>query len=71
MSRWPEIKIIFLQENGGPGNARAQGIKNTSGTFLTFVDCGDIILSKYALLEIKNTLENHKIYDIYYWPWIL
>ena len=35
-----------------------------------FVDCGDIILSKYCFLAIKDELDNHRTLDIYEWCWI-
>lgn len=70
LQQFPNVKILYLKDNGGPGKARAEGIKATYNDFITFIDCGDIIISKYALLEIQDTLLNHNIYDIYKWPWI-
>ena len=68
--QFPKVNIIYLKENSGPGAARAVGIKSTKGTFFTFIDCGDIILSKYALLEVKDVLTNKNIYNYYWWPCI-
>lgn len=70
IQQFPNISLIKLNINQGPGNARYVGIKNTHCSYLTFIDCGDIILSKYCLLAIKEELDEHRIYDIYEWSWI-
>ena len=66
----PQIKLIKLKENRGPGNARKIGMLNSNNPYLMFVDCGDIILSKYCLLAIKDKLDNDRTLDIYEWSWI-
>lgn len=35
-----------------------------------FVDCGDIIFSKWSFYEIYETLTSNTMLDIYQWPWI-
>ena len=67
---FPNINLIKLDKNGGPGNARRIGMQNSSNLYIMFIDCGDIILSKYCLLAIKNELDNNRIPDIYEWDWI-
>lgn len=70
LKQFPLMNLIKLEKNGGPGNARRVGMQNTSNPFITFVDCGDIILSKYCFLAIKDELDNHRTLDIYEWCWI-
>ena len=43
---------------------------NTNNNYLLFIDCGDIILSKFCLLAIKDQLDNNRTVDIYEWSWI-
>jgi hypothetical protein len=45
-------------------------MKNSNSPYLMFVDCGDVILSKYCLLAIKDQIDNDKTLDIYEWNWI-
>ena len=68
--QFPQIKIIQVEKNSGPGNARKVGIKNSTGAYITFVDCGDVILSKYCLYAVKDEIEHNRIPDIYEWSWI-
>lgn len=70
LKHFPLIKLIKLQENKGPGNARYTGMQNSDSPYLLFVDCGDIILSKYCLLAIKNEIDTNRTLDIYEWSWI-
>ena len=70
LQKFPNINLIKLEENGGPGNARKIGMKNSFNPYLMFIDCGDIILSKYCLLAIKDQLDNNRIPDVYEWNWI-
>lgn len=67
---FPDINVILSSLNGGPGLARNNGRANTYLPFIMFVDCGDIIPSKYCLYEICNTLKTYTMPDIYQWPWI-
>lgn len=70
LRQFPLINLIKLEKNSGPGNARYVGMKNTNYPYIMFIDCGDIILSKYCLLAIKEQLDNNRIPDIYEWGWI-
>ena len=70
LKQFPKINLIKSPVNGGPGHARQLGMRNTSQPYLMFVDCGDIILSKYCLLAIKDEIDNNRIPDIYEWNWI-
>lgn len=68
--QFPKINLIKQDKNKGPGNARKVGIKNTSNPYIMFVDCGDIILSKYCFNMIHDELDSNRMPDIYEWQWI-
>ena len=70
MSDYPTIHFHLLKENHGPGYARQYGIDHTKEPYIFFVDCGDIVLSKYSLLEIKDAIEAHPDYYLFFWHWI-
>ena len=67
---FPKVKFINLTQNHGPGYAKQYGIEHTGQKYFTFVDCGDIILSKYSLLEIKDNIQNNSIPYFYLYTWI-
>ncbi len=46
-----KIKYIY-QDNGGPACARNNGIKNSSGEFVAFVDCDDIWVSEKLEVQV-------------------
>lgn len=70
MREYPYVNFMFNSENEGPGVARETGIFSTIKPFFMFVDCGDIIVSKYAIYEILDVLKNKNYADLYQWPWI-
>ena len=70
LKEFPRIRLYKLKENGGPGHARKVGIEISKSPYLMFVDCGDIILSKYCLLAIQDTLMTYRMPEIYEWSWI-
>ena len=70
MLDYPDVHFHILKENRGPGHARQYGIDHTKEPYFIFIDCGDILLSKYSLLEIKDELELHPDYYIFFWTWI-
>lgn len=45
-------KLIWLEENHGPGYARQVGIDYTKNDFIMFIDAGDIFISK----EVQNEI---------------
>ena len=67
---FPNIKYYRLNENRGPGFARQFGIEHTHEPYFLFVDCGDIILSKYSFFEIKDTIEKNPDYLLFLFTWI-
>ena len=70
IQQFPKINLIKQDKNKGPGNARKVGIKNTSNPYIMFIDCGDIILSKYCFNMIHDELDSNRMPDIYEWQWI-
>ena len=68
--QFPYVNIIYLNENKGPGNARKVGIQNTHNDYIMFVDCGDVILSKWCFYAIEYELKHNRVPEIYEWPWI-
>lgn len=52
---------IFTQDNKGPSAARNLGIKNVSGTYLTFIDADDEVKTNYLEQLIKPIQENENI----------
>lgn len=67
---FPTIKFHHLPENHGPGYARQYGIDHTSEPYFFFVDCGDIVYSKFSLLIIKDAIEMHPNYYLFQWAWV-
>lgn len=70
MSDYPSVHFYFLKENHGPGSVRQYGIDHTKEPYIFFIDCGDIILSKYSFMEIKDEIEAHPNYYLLFWCWI-
>ena len=68
---YPTITFHHLPENHGPGYARQYGIDHTLEPYFIFVDCGDILYFKFALMAIKEMIESHPNYYLFQWAWIL
>lgn len=68
---YPTITFHHLPENHGPGYARQYGIDHTLEPYFIFVDCGDILYFKFALMAIKDMIESHPNYYLFQWAWIL
>lgn len=50
------IQVLKTPKNGGPGQARQFGIKNTSNDLIVFLDCGDIFYTPLSLCEMYTTI---------------
>ncbi|WP_416327429.1 glycosyltransferase family 2 protein [[Eubacterium] hominis] len=63
-----DIKILKMNQNKGPGNARNIGLKNAKGEWITFIDNDDWIKETF-FEEINNVIctnsVNCIIYDFY------
>lgn len=70
LQEFPNIQWLKTNKNGGPGAARNFARKHTIQPYILFIDCGDIIYSKYCLLEIIDTILNEPNYPIYSWAWV-
>lgn len=68
---YPTVTFHHLPENHGPGYARQYGIDHTLEPYFIFVDCGDILYFKFALMAIKDMIESHPSYYLFQWAWIL
>ena len=68
--QFPSVNFINCETNGGPGKARNIGRKATHQPYIMFVDCGDIIPSKWCLIEIYDQIMHNTMGDLYQWPWI-
>ena len=64
------VHFFRLEKNGGPGVARNFARKHSSEPYILFVDCGDIIFSKWCFYEIYDVITNNPGYYIYQWGWI-
>ena len=67
---YPQIKYYRLNENRGPGFARQFGIEHTHEPYFTFIDCGDVLISKYSLCEIKDAIEENPNYFLFFFTWL-
>lgn len=61
------IKLIKLEKNIGPANARNEGIKQANGKYIAFLDSDDIWLSQklekqISLIEEENLLLSYSSY---------
>ena len=50
---------LFSYENSGPGHARIEGLKHSSGEYVFFLDADDILCPS-AIEELVSSLEAHK-----------
>ena len=67
---YPSIQWLKMEKNSGPGAARNYARRQISEPYILFLDCGDIIYSKYSLLEIIDTIMDNPNYPIYSWTWV-
>lgn len=67
---YPQIQYLEMKHNGGPGAARNFARRHTSKPYIMFLDCGDIIYSKYLFEEIYETLLLNPGLYLYGWSWI-
>ena len=69
-TKYPKVNFIMKSCNEGPGMARQDGINATDGSHILFVDTGDYILSKYAILQVILTILSDTTPYIYLWRWL-
>lgn len=67
---FPCVQFIFQSSNSGPGVARQIGLEYTYNPYILFIDTGDYLLSKYAILQIILTIQSTTIPYIYLWRWL-
>lgn len=67
---FPTVQFYRMASNHGPGVARNFARKQTFEPYILFVDCGDIIYSKWCFYEIQDVITNNPDYYIYQWNWV-
>lgn len=67
---YPSVQFHRMATNYGPGVARNFARRQTHQPYILFVDCGDIIFSKWSFLEIQDAIVNNPDYYIYQWGWV-
>lgn len=68
--KYPQVQWLEMTKNSGPGAARNYARKHTTEPYILFVDCGDMIYSKYSLIEVIDTIVQNPGYSIYAWRWV-
>lgn len=68
--KYSNVQWLKMNKNSGPGVARNYARKYTFEPYILFVDCGDILYSKYSLFEIIDTIINNPNYPVYSWAWV-
>lgn len=51
-----DARIIKMEKNGGPGNARQFGIDNSKAEYVTMGDCDDVLYSNYVFNFFEQVL---------------
>lgn len=64
------VRILKLEKNSGPGNARQYGIDHTYNQYLTFLDCGDYFISPDILEAMHYTIEENPTPHMFCWDYI-
>ena len=62
--QFPYILYYELEKNSGPGMARQYGLDHSNGSYIVFLDTGDLFISGGAKI-ILNTIKNNLYYDLY------
>lgn len=66
---FPPVNYIRLDKNSGPGCARQIGLDNTTNEYVSFIDAGDVFVSKDVqtkMLETVNTYPNTNMFVWFY-----
>ena len=63
---YPYIYYYELEKNSGPGMARQYGLDHSNGSYVVFLDTGDLFIPGGDKI-ILNTIRNNFFYDIYCW----
>jgi glycosyltransferase involved in cell wall biosynthesis len=62
IARWAAehdiIRPVLLEENRGPGFARNEGVRKTSGTYVFFLDADDVFYPNHIHLCLEHLLAN-------------
>lgn len=61
------IRVIYLEENGGPGVARQKGLDRATQEYVAFLDCGDTYITPTKLRECLHWAKNNP--HFYFLSW--
>ncbi|MDG2242765.1 MAG: glycosyltransferase family A protein [Rhodospirillaceae bacterium] len=57
----PEIKLVTYEENQGPGFARNEGVRKTTGAYLFFLDADDVFYPNHIRLCLTHLMDNDEL----------
>lgn len=61
------IRVIYLEENQGPGIARQTGLNAATQPYVTFLDCGDTYITPTKLMECLRQAKANPQYYFLSW----
>lgn len=59
-SKFMKIKELKLKKNGGPGLAREEGLKNSKGTYVIFIDSDDVFADPFSIESLYEKMKISK-----------
>lgn len=62
-------QVLRVNINGGPGKARQLGIEKTHNPYFTFIDTGDIFISKEIQKEFIKVIEQDPITNMFFFQY--
>ena len=66
---FPMVRFLQMEKNSGPGAARQKGIENTYYPYIMFIDAGDCIASRTALLKVIKSIPNYSQAYVFSYVW--
>lgn len=62
-AEFPEVKIVELPQNSGPGVARNAGISRANGSFVAFLDSDDWWYPEKLAIQIPQMVESNAVWS--------
>jgi glycosyltransferase involved in cell wall biosynthesis len=59
--KYPEIKLVTYEENQGPGFARNEGVRKTTGSYLFFLDSDAVFYPNHIHLCLTHLMDNDEL----------
>lgn len=66
LKKKPKVRVLYLEENGGPAKARNVGIKSSIGKYIAIMDSDDISVPRRLELQVKF-IEHNKVDVVSTW----